>query len=111
MDLLVVPSVNEGLSNAVLEAMACGVPVLAHSACGNGEVIASDEDGFVVDLETPEKLQGQLSRHLANPSYLAAVGNRARQKAVSAFSIEKMVAGYIELYRMKVPVETRSFVC
>jgi glycosyltransferase involved in cell wall biosynthesis len=99
MDLLVVASINEGLSNAVLEAMACGIPVLANSACGNTEVITCDQDGFVADLGTPEKLRSQLSRHLANLLFLAPVGARARQKAVSDFSIEKMVAGYSALYR------------
>lgn len=99
MDLLVIPSVNEGLSNALLEAMSCGVPVLANSACGNADVISSGEDGFVVDLETPEKLREQISKHLANVSLLPAVGSRARQKAASVFSIDRMVAGYVELYR------------
>ena len=99
MDLLVVPSVNEGLSNAVLEAMSCGVPVLANDACGNSDVISSGRDGFVADLGTVDKLSGQLSRRLADPAVLAAAGSEARRKAAAAFSIDRMLAGYAGLYR------------
>jgi len=98
LDLLVVPSINEGLSNAVLEAMACGVPVLANSACGNADVIANKEDGFVVDLGSVDKLQSQILSHLSNPALLSEVGIKARQKAVSVFSMDEMVAGYAALY-------------
>src|SRR5690606_28528313 len=56
LDALIVPSENEGLSNAVLEAMACGLPVVASEACGNAEVIEDGRDGLVADLSTPEKM-------------------------------------------------------
>jgi len=107
LDLLVVPSINEGLSNAVLEAMACGVPVLANSACGNGDVITDQEDGFVADLSSVEKLQSQLFKHLSNPALLSVIGKKARQKAISAFSIDKMVSGYAELYQKVGRIKSR----
>ncbi|MBI5773427.1 MAG: glycosyltransferase [Verrucomicrobia bacterium] len=99
MDLLVVPSVNEGLSNALLEAMACGVPVLSHTACGNAEVIHSDENGWIADLETPEKLAAELAGRLAAPPQLIAAERRAREIVQRDYSITKMVDDYARLYR------------
>ena len=99
MDLLVVPSANEGLSNAVLEAMACGRPVLAHRACGNAEVITAGVDGFLEDLSTPEYLQMALAQVLKAPEHLPVMGVHARSKVASQFSLEKMVQEYKDIYR------------
>lgn len=99
MDLLVVPSVNEGLSNAVLEAMACGLPVLAHAACGNAEVIAHGADGFVARLDTTADLCAQLKLAVRDPQALQTCGANARRKIAEHFSLENMVAGYVALYR------------
>lgn len=52
MDLLAIPSVNEGLSNVALEAMACGIPVLSHPSCGSREVVCPDANGVVTDLSS-----------------------------------------------------------
>jgi glycosyltransferase involved in cell wall biosynthesis len=99
MDVLVVPSINEGLSNAVLEAMACGVPVLANNTCGNGEVIRSSDEGIVTDLNSEEKLRCELERVIAERSRLAAMGTRARESVIKSFSIDTMVYNYQRLYR------------
>jgi glycosyltransferase involved in cell wall biosynthesis len=99
MDLLVVPSVNEGLSNAVLEAMACGIPVLANAACGNGDVIDEGKNGFVADLDSSEKLHLKLRQLLSEPARLTAMRETCRDKAVREFSIDQMVSGYASLYR------------
>ena len=98
LDLLVAPSTLEGLSNAVLEAMACGVPVLAHPACGNTEIISSGTDGFIAELNTPVKLRKQLDLVLAQTSKLPAMGLAARAKVVRQFSLDRMTEQYIKLY-------------
>ena len=98
MDLLVSPSLHEGMSNAVLEAMACGVPVLAHHICGNAEIISSGEDGIVGDFSSIEKLQAELERALARPEKLAVMGQKAREKVVACFSLPGMAANYGKLY-------------
>lgn len=99
MDLLVVPSVNEGLSNAILEGMACSLPVLANQVCGNAEVIHHKQDGLVADLDTAKKLAEELKNVLAVPSDLAKMGQMARENVVSRFSIKRMVEQYETLYR------------
>lgn len=99
LDLLAAPSIFEGLSNAVLEAMACGVPCLAHTACGNAEVITSGTDGFLAALDSLEVLAEELHRVLADPAALAAAGSRARNRVMRDFSMEAMVGNYARLYR------------
>ena len=99
LDLLAAPSIFEGLSNAVLEAMACGVPCLAHTACGNAEVITSGSDGFLAALDSQALLAGELHRALSDPGALAAVGERARSRVMRDFSMAAMVGNYARLYR------------
>jgi len=97
-DLLVVPSINEGLSNVVLESMASGVPVLSHHSCGSAEVIQSGMDSVVADLSTPERLTAELRRLITGPEQLRAMGIRARETITQRFSISRMTDRYAELY-------------
>jgi len=99
LDLLVIPSVNEGLSNALLEAMACGVPALAHTACGSAEVIADGANGFLRDLGSPASLDAALREALRAPGTLPALGAAARGTVERDFSLAGMVNGYERLYR------------
>lgn len=99
MDLMVFPSTHEGLSNAVLESMACGVPVLASEACGNDEAITNGENGFLEAIESVEDLSDTIKRILYDPDALETVGNKARQHMLENFSIDSMVSGYSQLYQ------------
>ncbi len=99
LDLLVIPSTNEGLSNALLEAMASGIPALAHTACGHGEVIQDPANGYLRDLSTTGLLRDALSGILSTPERLAPLGSAARQTIEERFTIPGMVAGYERLYR------------
>jgi glycosyltransferase involved in cell wall biosynthesis len=98
LDLVVLPSVHEGLSNVVLEAMACGVPVLSHQACGSAEVIQSGVDGVVADLGSPELLAQELEQLVADRPRLRQFGQRAREKVMQSFSLERMSREYAALY-------------
>jgi len=99
LDFLIVPSVNEGLSNAVLEAKACGIPVLAHTACGNAEVINSGYEGLVMDLGNSPKIQEAVRAILDQKCQFPHWAKHARQRAITDFSLAAMGSGYARLYR------------
>ncbi len=99
MDLLVLPSINEGLSNVVLEAMACGIPVLAHDACGNSEMIQTDKNSFLADLRTSDQIYDKLIKILGHTSAMGKMGEMARNHVVENFSIHTMVQRYEAVYR------------
>jgi len=99
LDLLVIPSINEGLSNAALEAMACGVPALVRSGCGHEQIITHGQDGWIAPLDSPADLASCLAEILAEPVRLVDFGRNARKKVVSQFSLESMITAYEHLYR------------
>lgn len=99
MDLLVMPSSHEGLANALLEAMASGVPVLAHAACGAGEVIENNVSGFLAKIDNAAELARLLGSLLDTPSLLGAVSKNARECVITRFSLERMVRRYFEAFR------------
>src|SRR5262249_43823429 len=98
LDLLVFASLHEGLSNAVLEAMACGIPCLAHPADGNLEVISDGRNGLLRDLSSANQLRQALEEALARPEQLEAWGRTAREQAVRDFSLQRMVDNYRGIY-------------
>lgn len=98
MDLLAMPSSKEGLSNVLLEAMACGVPCLAHPACGASEVIKDGVNGRLVPMETASDIAIGATLLLENSEFLEELGNSARNSAESDFSLETMVGEYSLLY-------------
>ena len=103
LDLLAIPSANEGLSNVALEAMACAVPVLANSGCGHEHIITSGTDGLIAGLATPAALTAQLAALLAQPERLVDFGQKARTKTLRDFSIDAMADAYASLYCTMIP--------
>lgn len=99
MDLLAIPSSNEGMSNAALEAMSCGVAALGNLGCGLEEIITSGKNGVIADLTQPAELAREISALLAKPSELVDIGRRARTTVETRFSITAMLDAYEQLYR------------
>jgi glycosyltransferase involved in cell wall biosynthesis len=79
--------------------MACGVPALAHPACGMAEIITPRQDGWLAEINTPEGLLKQLEALPSGPEVFAAMGRAGREKVVRQFSLPGMVENYRRLYR------------
>jgi glycosyltransferase involved in cell wall biosynthesis len=106
IDIFVLPSVSEALSNALMEAMACGCSVIASNVGGNPELISPGENGLTFQAGNPADLADKLSMVLARPDlrreYAQAAARRiAREFSLSA-SLERMQEIYDLLYERKV---------
>ena len=100
MDALIVPSANEGLSNATLEAMACGVPVLSNAICGAHELIGNNEGGWVEDLKSVKSMASILTTLFTRtPFELKEIGCSGRQRALQNYSWDGMTERYATAYR------------
>jgi glycosyltransferase involved in cell wall biosynthesis len=99
MDMLVIPSINEGMSNAALEAMATGLPVLANTGCGHEQVLTSGTDGVIADLSIPTRIAAALEPFFAAPERLVDMGRAARMTVSRRFSLTSMLDAYEQLYR------------
>ena len=86
-----------GMSNAVLEAMGKGVPVLASDIEGNRSVITDGEDGFL--FASAAEFQAKAERLLEDPALRVVMGNRARMKIAAHFRLEGEIDRYLALYR------------
>jgi glycosyltransferase involved in cell wall biosynthesis len=98
MDVYVLPSIAEGISNSLLEAMAAGLPVVATATGGNPEVIVDGESGLLF----PVGDCGKLTEHLLLLDGRRDMRQQLAQQAVrrirQAFSIDSMIQEYEQLY-------------
>lgn len=106
-DCLVLPSLSEGIPNVVLEAMACGLPVVASSLPGICEVLKNEETGFLVSPKDVAGLSKSLLVLARNPERRQKMGERAYQ-SLSEMNLtwEKSAKQYLEVYK-KVCVASR----
>jgi len=95
----VMPSLNEALSNALLESMAAGAPIVATRVGGTPEAIVHGKTGLLVPAGDPRALSQAIARLLNEPELAAALGHAARRAAESSFSLSRMVAATEQLYR------------
>jgi sugar transferase (PEP-CTERM/EpsH1 system associated) len=107
LDVFVLPSLGEGISNAILEAMATGLPVIATRVGGNGELVSDGMTGRLVEPRCPEALAEALTAYFENPARARAHGAAGRERAVDEFGLERMLAGYAALYRQYATLEAR----
>jgi glycosyltransferase involved in cell wall biosynthesis len=99
LDLVLLPSRSEGLSQALLEAMALGKPVVASAAGGNLEVITNGVDGRLVAPRDPAAWARAIEELLLSPSLAQRLGKMAEPVARERYALEHTVARTVELYR------------
>ncbi|HEY5676108.1 MAG TPA: glycosyltransferase, partial [Myxococcales bacterium] len=89
----------EGLSNALMEAMAARLPVVATRVGGNPELVREGENGFLVPSGDPDALAASLAALLRAPEAAREMGLRGRKRVESELSLERMAEGHGALYR------------
>ena len=98
MDLFVLPSLNEGISNTLLEAMACGLPVLATAVGGNVELLVENVVGGGFTPGDHGTLAAMINAYVEDPLRLRHHSAAARRRAVEKFSLQSMVSSYQRVY-------------
>lgn len=99
LDIFVLPSLWEGLPNAVIEAMASGLPVVATDVGGTGELIRDGETGLLVAPRSAEAIAEAVCRLLRSPSERQTMGRAARAFVEREMGMEAMVSQTERLYR------------
>jgi len=92
------PSLAEGISNTILEAMASGLPVIATDVGGNPDLVTSGVTGEIVPAARPDLLAAALLRLADDPARAASMGQAGRAEVERRFSLQAMVAAYQSLY-------------
>src|SRR3954453_17137978 len=98
MDLFVLPSLAEGISNTVLEAMSTGLPVIATRVGGNVELVKEGITGMLVPANSPEDLAAGIASYYGNPALAARHGVVARRQIETGFSMKAMTQRYLQVY-------------
>jgi L-malate glycosyltransferase len=117
VDVSVMPSLNEALSNVLLESMAAGAPVVATDVGGTTEALEADRNGLLIPPSNVAAMAAAIDRLLSDPQWARGLGARARQAIVDRFSLDRMAAATAAIYeellagkqrRPEVPGEVRA---
>jgi glycosyltransferase involved in cell wall biosynthesis len=98
-DIFVLPSRAEGLSNALLEAMSCALPVVVSKIPGNTDIVEHDKTGLLFTPGDPESLAQSLQALVNQSELRQRLGRAARQVIVENYSLDKIADQYIDLYQ------------
>jgi L-malate glycosyltransferase len=98
LDVFVLPSISEGLSNAILEAMAAGRPVVATAVGGNPELVREGETGLLIPSRAPQALSAAIEALLLDPDRARRLGSAGARRAAEQFALPRMIEGYERLY-------------
>ena len=98
LDCFVLPSLAEGISNTILEAMACGLPVLATNVGGNSELVVPGVTGEIVPADDVQTLAQAIVFLAGDTERCRKFGAAGRRRVESQFSLESMVSAYQGLY-------------
>lgn len=97
-DVFVLPSLGEGISNTILEAMACGLPVLATRVGGNEELVQDNLTGKLIQAADPVAMKSELKNYLQNRDRARKQGECGRKRVEEHFTIKEMTQRYQDVY-------------
>ena len=98
LDLFVLPSAAEGISNTILEAMASGLPIVATDVGGNPELVREGMTGSLVPPKNPRAMAEAMARYVKDPGLVQRHGLAGQAVVESRFSMEAMINGYLAVY-------------
>jgi len=98
LDVFVLPSLGEGISNTILEAMASSLPVIATRVGGNAELVDDGHTGLLVPASDVDAMAHAIATYARDATLRQRHGTAARKRVNSYFSLATMVNGYSELY-------------
>jgi glycosyltransferase involved in cell wall biosynthesis len=108
LELVLLPSRSEGLSQALLEAMALGKPVIASSSTGNRDLVTDGVDGCLAPPKAPGAWGALIEQLLANPESASRLGASAQRTARVTFSLQHTIDRTAHLYRSLLDPSSRS---
>jgi len=97
-DAFLLTSLSEGISNAVLEAMACGLPVVTTDVDGMPEAVTDGVEGFLVPPRDPAATADALARLAASPALRRTMGAAGRERVVRDFALNDQIAAFADLF-------------
>lgn len=103
VDAVVLPSYREGLPKGLIEAAACGLPLITTDVPGCRDVVTHEVDGLLVPVKNAVALASAIRRLHEDPGLRMRLGQAARQKAVSRFDEGKVIDGTLKVYRELIP--------
>jgi glycosyltransferase involved in cell wall biosynthesis len=89
----------EGQSNALMEAMSAGIPVVATDIAGNRDLVVPDKTGYLVPLGNAAEFARKTLQLLDDDQLAQQLGQAGKQRMLDEFSVEKMVDRHVKLYR------------
>ena len=92
------PSFYEGMPNAVLEAQACGLPVIVSNVAGNNTVVIDGQDGFLFDLGDSQKFKNNVNEIMGNADLRGKLGDSARKKMIKKFHWRNTAMAYADFF-------------
>ena len=98
LDVYICSSETEGLSNVLLEAAACGIPIVATRVGGNAEIVIENETGLLTDSHNPQALAAAALKLAGDPEMRRAMGRQGCQRIGDKYSIRAMVTAHEALY-------------